>query len=314
MLLWFSLLLISVISHSTHLAVALLLLPLSLTFSKFFNQQTIVRPLLLCMGAIAIAVAGSLFFTQAVKMLYGYKPLPLPMIAASVITDGPGRAFLEENCPAVGYIYCKQINTGAKKVDEFLWSRDEAVGVYLFADAETKRLMSEQQFQFLFDTLRYDASGQILASLAKFKQQLFDNTLSQLTYGNSVRKSLMKLPEPDRSIAEQSGYFRGTFSLEGFGQVAQVIAFAATLISLCAAIVLLLQRSDATSVSGDASLRALVTFSFIILSGVLLNAGLTGAASQPQGRYSARVILLLPILSSIWWAWIVRNNLNRVLK
>jgi hypothetical protein len=307
-LFWAALLVIGAVSHSTHLVVALFVLPIGLLLAAWPGRAQVLSPALWCGGALTAALLAGMGFTQAVQALYGYKPLPLPMIAASLITDEPGRSFLEENCPEAGYVFCDQLQTRATETDDFLWSRNPETGVYLFADGETRRAMSEQQFALLLDTLRHDWTGQMAISLGRFWRQLFDNGLGQTSYSDRQRQSIQKLPEPDRSIAVASGLYRGTVSFERFGQVTHFAALASALAAFATMTASWARGAGRHPTTGDAPLRALTVFTLLIFAGVLANSGLTGAFSQPQGRYAARVALLLPILAAVLGAWSMRNS------
>lgn len=304
---WAGLLLISTISHSTHFIVAVALLPVGVLLAACFRREAVLKPALWCGCALGVTFIAGMCFTQAVQTLYGYKPLNLPMIAASLITDEPGRAFLEKNCPEVGYVYCDQLDTAATETDQFLWSGDPELGVYLFADTQTRRAMSEQQFSFLLDTLRYDWTGQLSISFGRFWTQLFENGLDQTTYSTGQRRAIETLPDPDRAIAVDTGLYLNSLSFETFGKVAHF----ATLISATLAFLMIAflwaRGRQGHPASGDASLRALTVFALLLLAGVLANSGLTGAFSQPQGRYAARVTVLIPVLVGLLAAWMMRN-------
>lgn len=305
---WAALLLVSTVSHSTHFVVAVFLIPIGALLAVLLGRSPAMKPMLWCSGALAITVVAGMGFTQAVQTLYGYKPLPLPMIAASLITDAPGRAFLEKTCPENGYIYCEQLGTQAVETDQFLWSKDPKLGVYQFADTETRRAMSEQQFSFLWDTLRDNWQEQIAISLGRFWKQLFENDLDQTTYNDAQRRSIETLPEPDRSVAVGTGLYRQTLSFEGFGKVAYFVALASAVSAFAILTLLWSSRRQNSTNTEDASLQALTIFALLLLAGVLANSGLTGAFSQPQGRYAARVTVLIPVLAGLLAAWMVRNH------
>lgn len=305
---WAVLLVISAVSHSTHVVVAIFLLPIGMLLAACLGRKFVFKPALWCAASLAITLGAGAGFTQAVQALYGYKPLSLPMIAASLITDAPGRSFLEETCPDVGYIYCDQLNTRATETDQFLWSTDPEIGVYQFADLETRRTMSEQQFDFFLDTLRHDWTGQVSISLGRFWKQLFEDGLDQTTYNDARRHALQKLPEPDKSRVMESGLYRGTVSFVGFGRFAHYAALIAALAAFGTIAARWSRHAERYPPAGDASLRALTVFALLLLAGVLANAGLTGAFSQPQGRYATRVMVLMPLLAAIMAAWTARNQ------
>lgn len=298
---WYAILVIAIVSHMTHLAVTVLLFPFAMLLSRLVSGQRILAPSCLMASAIILGMLGNAIFSSLVERQYGYKPQSFPMIAASIITDGSGRAYLEATCPQNGYVYCDHLDTQAREVDQYLWSRDPELGVYALADRETKDKMSVQQWRLLIDTLQYDFAGQFRASLNRMFHQLRSNSLNQFAYGDDIRSLLLTLPPSDSTPIKDSATFGGTFPFMQIGQVSQWIAWG----SLAALLFLLIQTyrkpmQDPPAVERS-TLTGLIILTLLVLIGFIINAGLTGVASQPQGRYSARLLWLFPVLLSIWW-------------
>lgn len=240
-------------------------------------------------------------FVQLVERYYGYKPQSFPMIAASIIVDGPGRAFLEATCPENGYVYCDHLETRATEVDQYLWSDNPVLGVYSRVNRSTKDKMSAQQWSFLIDTLRHDFPGQFQASLSRMFRQVTNNSLGQFFYSDAIKDQLRNLPASDWVEIEQSALFNDRFPLALISRVSQWIGW----IALAGVLILLIRRNLQTEIAAKFSMeantrRALTALTLLVVLGLLINAGLTGAASQPQGRYSARVFLLFPVLLTLW--------------
>ena len=303
-LFWFVLLVFSVISHTSHLAVAMLLIPLGLVLALLTRRPRVLAPAAVCTAAVLAGMLSLSLFSQTVKAIYGYEPRPFPMIAASLIVDGPGLAYLRATCPDNGYVYCRNLDITAQTIDQYLWFEDETVGVYRHADPETRRLMSDQQGRFLVDTLRFDFPGQVAASFRRFMAQLGENTLDHMLYTAQLRQELSTaLPDPDRGLAQASAAYRDALPLSLAGQVGQLVALA----SLVALIALMLAaRGPADRTAADRG--ALVVLTVLVLAGIVANAGITGVASNPQGRYGARVLWLLPVVLAVWAAWIPRRS------
>lgn len=303
---WLAILVFSLLSHNTHLAFAILILPLAALLTRILTPQRVLPPATSIAVAIGIGILGNVAFSTMVERQYGYRPASFPMIAASLIVDEPGRAYLERTCPQNGYVYCDHLETKATEVDQYLWSVDPEIGVYMFADRETRDRMSAEQWSFLLDTLHADFSGQFVASLNRAFRQVADNSITQFSYGDGG--TLSALPEPDRSAVMDSAMFRHDFLLFETSRISQYVgwaSFVGLVASLSWAMVAVLSRE---STPDTRQMRLLVVLSLVAILGFMINAGLTGAASQPQGRYSARVFLLFPILFGVWLAFFWKSH------
>lgn len=309
-LFWFTVLVVSVISHTSHLAVAALFVPVGIIVAKLTRRDRVIAPAAVVAAGVAVGIFSIFIFSQTIQKVYGYKPRPLPMVAASIIIDGPGLSYLRATCPENGYVYCQHLHTKATSVDQYLWFKNKDIGVFRNADPKSREQMSDQQFQFLLDTLRFDFAGQFSASMRRFLAQLSENSLDHLTYTDRLKLELSsRLPEPDRRRALESAAYRGAFPFAWAGMFAQITAFASLAALLI--IVQVVGRQGNSHIPGerdDAPMGALVAFTVLVIGGMIANAGITGVASNPQGRYGARVLLLLPLLLAVWAAWRVRSS------
>lgn len=302
-LFWYGTLVFSVVSHTTHLAMVFLLLPFAIPLAKYYVGRRVFAPMAVILSALCIGAFCSVLFGYLVERHYGYKPQSFPMVAASVIVDGPGRAFLEQTCPQNGYIYCDYLDRHPTEVDQYLWSPDPTVGVYSLVNQPTREKMSAQQWSLLINTLKNDFWGQFSASFARMMEQLADNSLSQFHYNMSFKEALRTLPPSGRQTVEQSALFNDRFPLDAISLGSQWIGWGALIM-----VVFMTGRAVLNGVSSLASAdegnrKALVLLTVLVIIGFLINAGLTGAASQPQGRYSARILLLFPVLLAVWAAF-----------
>jgi len=299
---WYLVLLASILSHTTHLALALLVVPCAVVLARLIGKHPVGRPAILVLSAVVIGVLGNMAFTKAVERSFGYTPQSFPMLAASIFTDGTGRAYLEATCPENGYIYCDYLDNQATEVDQFLWSTDPALGVYARVTPDIRMQMSDQQWGFLIDTVRFDFWGQVWASGKRMWRQLCNNSLGQLGYVAQASNLAQLVPNPDLSGIQGSAVMRGAVNFQTLGYVLQSVGWAAAL-----GLVWIMARAPNPALRGHTPLvarKTLVLFTAVVLIGILINAGLTGAASQPQGRYGARVFLLLPVLLALWGAWV----------
>lgn len=301
---WFSALVLAVISHTTHIAITALLVPIGVALALGRGGGRVFAPALLCLSALVIGFLSLQVFSRTVEAVYGYKPRPFPMIAASVIVDGPGLDYLKATCPGNGYVYCDYLYTEARNIDEFLWSADRRKGVFHFETPEIRNQMSDQQFAFLVDVLKYDFGGQLQASLKRFLLQMKRNSLDHLTYDQRLGYALFdRLPDSDRALVIESAAYVRQFPFAGLSNLSQF----ASLFALAGMVFILARMAtgngSASAAAPTPSAAAMMSFVVLVICGIVINAGITGVLSNPQGRYGARVLWLLLVTFAIVFAW-----------
>ncbi|MEM9764983.1 MAG: hypothetical protein AAF968_21180, partial [Pseudomonadota bacterium] len=180
-LVWTALLVASVGSHVTHLFVTLALLPTAAVVALLLGQRPSLRGIALVSCALIAGFASIAAFKAAVERKFGYEPVSLPMIAASVLADGTGTAYLRKACPQDGapveaserdWVYCPWRDREFAGTDAFLWATNPDIGVYYFVDAETQRQFSKEQVSFALAVLAYDPVGQLSAWTRRYLLQL----------------------------------------------------------------------------------------------------------------------------------------------
>lgn len=310
-LFWFVLLVSAVLVHNSHLAVALgLLVPLAL-LARFVLRQPWLPGLLSAGGAIMIGIASIVAFQQAVKTVYGYKPLPLPMVAAAVLLEEPGRRYLAETCPDNGFVYCTYRGQRPGYVDQWLWAPDSFEGVYADRDRATKRQMSEQQWSLLFSVLAHDPVGQIYDMTANSLLQLITVDIKFLAMNPQASGQLEgSLPPRDLEPFLASTHYERAFPMATLGAVFAALALPAAVLAVLA-VGWLATRPHGPPMGVASSLppaREMAAFGLALIAGVVLNAGVMGAFSQVQGRYEARVIWLLALFLALTAAWALRRR------
>lgn len=301
---WMTALALAVISHTTHIAITGLLVPVGVVLALMRRDGRVLAPAVLCLFAVAIGFLSLQAFSRTVEAVYGYKPRAFPMIAASVIVDGPGLGYLKETCPENGYVYCDYLYTEARNIDEFLWSANPSKGVFHFEGHDIRNQMSDQQFSFLIDVLKHDFGAQFRASLKRFSQQLQRNSLSHIIYQGELQYGLSeRLPDPDRQLVLDSAAYARLFPFTGLSLLSQV----ASLLALAGTVFLLARSGAALDTGPDTgrmpSRAVMISFLVLVLCGIVFNAGITGVLSNPQGRYGARVLWLLLVTFALVIAW-----------
>ncbi|MEL6576870.1 MAG: hypothetical protein AAFQ81_13375 [Pseudomonadota bacterium] len=317
---WTALLVASVGSHVTHLFVTLALLPTAAVVSLLLGQRPSLRGMALVSCALIAGFASIAAFKVAVEQKFGYEPVSLPMIAASVLADGTGTAYLREVCPqdsapaeASGrdWVYCPWRDREFSGTDAFLWATDPDVGVYYFVDAEKQRQFSKEQISFAFAVLAYDPVGQLSAWTRRYLLQLrLVGAEDFVVLPRGMPGFTARLGAADQSRFEKSAVEEGRMPLPALSWLSYISAGIAAL-ALPLLIVALLRRPRAGPASAvvDAGPRLVAAFALVLVAGLLLNAAATGLPSQPQDRYQARVAVLLPLAAIACLLWLFRHPL-----
>ena len=292
-----AILLFGLCAHSSHVALAALLLVLALLARLFFVRWRALSGAALVVLAVCIGAAGAAewAFGKAVTAAVGVPPLRLPHPMARLIDLGPGTAYLKQHCPGAGYAVCAYVQNFPTIWDDFLFSTDPAKGVFALADAQTKRRLSDEQLRFVADVVRFDpwgvASGvalDVLRQLGMFKVDIGGYSPSILAmYEGRV---------PDRIYADMQRSRAG--QLWALNEWLTATTYAMVLASLILA-VWLRRRSGRGATGGLAgpAQRHLMDFAAVVVAGVVANAVVCAALASSMDRFQARVIWLLPFMA-----------------
>lgn len=227
------------------------------------------------LGPFLLAVAAGL----AVGII-GFKQVTLapqapPFLLARSIEDGPGRLYLQSRCPEAGYWMCRHAGSLPAGSQEFLWS---PTGVFMSATPEERARMRAEQMDIVLSAAAAYPREQALASLSNFARQLLSFGVGDLTLGQGPRYG-----EDGFRVVESWPGGAGAGVMAGMGVVIQAGVAVSVL-----AMALLARRGEFRD---KAPLLALLGLA------ILANAFVCGVLSDPQPRYQARVMWLLPLVA-----------------
>jgi hypothetical protein len=255
-----------------------LLLLFASVVARLFSAQISGAGIAALAFAAGIGFVSEFAFALTVQKLLGVQISRPPVIMARLIADGPGAAYLRENCPQAKFIVCEFANRLVSDADEFLWNESSATGIYTPASIEKRRELGNEQYRFAATVLAYDPTGVLLAWFNAGFQQLKMFGLSDFVPGH------LKLPHNYAERNARSPIAREEFPIS----VLSSLTVLAAILSLCF-VGLMFLRGRA-----NASMK---TFCLVILLGIVLNAFVCGALSGPHSRYQARVAWLIPLLA-----------------
>ena len=274
-------------SHITHLMLAAgicVLLALLLIFRrhpKHLRWRAVggVAMIILMAATAQFALNAYLYGKPS---LNGERP---PYLTARIIVDGPGRWYLERNCPNVKLAMCDYVGRLFEDTDDFLW---DANGIWQKASPDTQeRILREERF-FALATLRAYPREQLSISFRSFLQQLTSFGVSNGPNAWVVEAFEGVMPGA-RSRYVQSRQAQQTLPNEFFTSVQEWTVIVS--IVLIGALTPFVWRHLSPRLVGLAA---------VIFFAVVANAFVTGVLAEVDDRYQTRVVWLLPLLAGVF--------------
>lgn len=283
----------AVVMHPSHLAISLVLILPCVLLGYLFQTGRALRTLMLLALIPASGIAERQLFNFAVERSSGgtNQVVYLPFFTARLISDGPGLAYLAAHCPSPTWATCDLYDEVRDQSylspDHILFSTSDETGSFALLTPEQQRDIAWEQSEFLRATLLSRPLGVGLAALG--------NTIEQL----GLVSPAMTIPDPETLTAIHNIYPDIPNALDtgrlimtsppwmpALIHVHQIYYVATGLLAL--ALILL---------PGSRVHINLRIFGLLVFAGLLANAFVTGAISQPADRYGARVIFLVPMLA-----------------
>jgi hypothetical protein len=290
----YALLLVSLVSHLTHifiLATMAGLLGIWALARRWPRARYV--PLLGMSLAILVAGVASVKITNiVVERTFGSKPLLVPLLTARFLADGPGLDYLHRHCPEAGFAVCAYRDRTDTSVGEFLWSLTPGKGAYMLADTATRRAMSVEDYPFALAVLADYPVEQGARILHNGWRQFLRIDLDILNYHcGGVPNCWWSLPPRDRALLLESPGGHDLWPQRALGLLH---------ISVTGLAVLLLAAWALTDGRrGGREAGDLLLWLLLIAGAFWVNALLGGGVSDPQPRYQARVVWLVPLVAMI---------------
>ena len=157
-------------AHSSHMLLAAGLWLLLFLFVDFKRRPSWRRPrsLRVVLAVIAVAAASQMAlhgYLYGKPSLNGERP---PYLMARVIADGPGRWYLDKNCPQLHWAICNHMSQLSGNPDTLLWDED---GAYQSANEDEGSQIDHEEMPLVLATIRAYPREQLSRSAANFSQQ-----------------------------------------------------------------------------------------------------------------------------------------------
>jgi hypothetical protein len=290
----YALILVSVISHITHVLIIAAMTLLLFAWAKLRRWPRPSYQRLIGVNALIVLVATvSVMFTSfVVERTFGTRPLLVPLLTARFLADGTGLAYIKQNCPEAGFAACAYRDRPKVIVGLFLWSLKPGEGAYMIAPAEHRRALSVEDKAFAWAVLRaypVEQGGRILFNGVRQMLRFDIDLLDYRCAGKPRCWSSLPPRERETLLASPAGR-------DLWPQRALAIVHYATV--LAGIMVLFVGTSSAERRRGAGGEDILLWIT-LMFAAFWINELLGGGVSDPQPRYQARVIWLLPLLAII---------------
>ena len=297
---------VAVLSHPSHLVIAGLMVPLvALAALLVSRRRWWVAPLLVALMPLA-GVGERLAFSKVAAEQLDAKVTYFPFLTARMIEDEVGYAYLEENCPNTAIATCALYDALQLSDDPYRLTASHIIFEFSGELASFQRLHPEIQARVAAEQIRFTLWVGLSRPVGT-AMVILRNTFQQARM-NSIR---MTIPEADIAAQIQAveGYAAGTFPTgrlvgerDWIWQLdrAHNVYYVLCLIGL---VWLMLWPGRLT--------REQRVLGLVVLAGILVNAFVCGAVSQPAHRYGSRMIWLLPFITMALWMMSRHNSRSR---
>lgn len=284
---------VAVVSHLSHFAIAGLLFLATVVVSPLISRRRWWLGPGVALAILAAAYAQQSAFRVVVAKAAHSEVVIRPFLTARLIQDGPGLEYLNDHCPDAAIPTCALHEALGWSDDPYrltashiIFETSDRLGSFRLMTPEDQKAVADAQRSFFLAVLADRPAATVLAFLK--------NTLIQ-TGLISIDMTLQSDNVVKRN-AEVAGSLGGPLShgrlTADQGWVGGIVALQGTvyLVALGLVVGFLLARGRVP--------WAVKGFAVMVLLGILANAFVCGAISQPATRYGARVIWLLPFLAA----------------
>ncbi|MCB2135910.1 MAG: hypothetical protein KDE08_08200 [Rhodobacteraceae bacterium] len=285
---------LAIMSHLSHLAIGVLMVPVVALVSVLLARRRWWLAPALALVIVGIGFSEQSVLRSAAKAVSDSIVVVKPYITARLIQDGPGMRYLQTHCPDEEIPTCRLYTALMLSDDPYrltashiVFETSQNLGSFRLMTPEDQKIVANNQIGFFFDVLLDNPAGTLLA--------LIKNTFTQAGWV-SVDMTL----QTDRIVtlhAGIAGLITGEFL---HGRITDATSWLGPLtvmqqaLYLCSLVIILVLLVMPRRVPPEIKGLAVV-----LVLGILANALVCGGISQPATRYGARVIWLLPLAATI---------------
>jgi len=295
-----------VLSHPSHPVMLALLVPFVVLATVLADRRAWWVPVAFSLAILGVAGAERVAFSFAAKETLDAEVIYYPFLTARLIEDEVGYRYLNENCPNEAIATCALAEALSWSDDPYrltashiIFESDKKLGSFKLMEPQDQQRVANSQVSFAVDVFKAYPLATIGTVIGNTLEQANMNSIKMTIPQAGVARSLGSL---DVNNAEdfRLGTLRRDQSWLPIAERVQEWFYLACLIVLAAMMVWPGLLSP--------QIRVFVLF---VTAGVLINAFVCGAVSQPADRYGARVIWVLPYLTATLAVLLVARH-NRI--
>ena len=291
----------AIVSHLSHLAIGLVMIPAAALISLILSRQRWWLPVAYVAMIVGAGFTEQSLLRTAAKAVSNSEVVIKPYITARLIQDGPGMTYLEEYCPNEAIPTCK-LYTALKWSDDpyrltathIVFETSPQYGSFRLLEPEDQKAVADDQIPFFFEVLKDQPVATFMAFLKNMLIQSgwigVDLTLptDKIIEQNADVTGLALSTFDHGRLTVDRGWYEPLTKWHGTLYIASLL--------IVAGLILLPRR-----VPGEVKALAIM-----VLLGILANALVCGGISQPSTRYGARVVWLLPLMATVMVMFAVR--------
>jgi hypothetical protein len=296
---------VSAVFHKTHLAIAAALILAGIGVTHFLRSEK--RPLrsralLATASALGVAVALQLAFDTAARAVLGTNPKPPPFLTMRLLVDGPGRLYLDSVCPGTAtFLVCAYRNQSFKSSDEFY------VGAFQALPVEQRLKLIEEEPRFVTAVAMHYPLSVLKTAVANAVEQFVLIWPAEAWIDPGVSFSAPAWSGAD--LFQVAPFLSSCVANLGKcvpalpeALIASSVIITVVLSFVVIAVHFVAAKRRAT-VDGAYDVwyrhRRAIIFAFLILVGLIVNAGICGAIAGPHTRYQTRVVWLVVLAAGV---------------
>lgn len=286
---------LAVLSHPSHLLIAAGMLPVVILASIWANGWRWWGPVLMVVILVTAGVSEKFALSAIAKEELDAEVNYYPFLTVRLIEDGTGYAYLQEHCPDEALATCALYQALQQSDDPMRLTASHMMFEVVNAKLGSLRLLPEEtQSQIAAEQMHF-AMQTFKAHPVRITKAAIRNTLIQARM-SSIRMNIA-YPETVQFFESlpyfEPGLFRDGRLVVSRDWVAAVDILHYGYYTICLVVLAMLAFWP-----GRLRPEGRV-FILLVLTGILANAFVCGAISQPADRYGARVIWLLPFLTML---------------
>lgn len=285
--LWLVLITGAMLFHRAFLAVGMLMTVAALLLESRFGFRRV--SLIVLAGCCLIGAAGHFVVEVAVKLYSGKESVGVPFLLARYGESPVLIDYLAENCDPPRFALCRYRARLPLAPDEFLWG---AHNIYSSAPELDRRAIAAEQNEVLHGAFAARPVAATLEAMRGSAQQFFTVGMDDFAIGIPASTAIDALMTPSMRDYPASRIAMHSFP---FGPMAR-LALAAYLAGFAGLIVALWRSVPARPSKAAPDVVAVAA---LVITGVALNAIVSGTLSGVFDRYQGRIAWLIPFVAVV---------------